>query len=123
MGIVCQFPNLLLNRTLHFVNLACHLILRTWLHDVLLCREKNSERSCLEQPSNSMRLGFSVPWPLLLPPCFSGSVHITAPMRAQSTDLPTNRNAVPHASHRCPTLINPLEAMMWAAGLIRSLLQ
>src|SRR4029450_13879359 len=33
LGVVCQFPDLCLHRTLHFVNLARHLILATWLHD------------------------------------------------------------------------------------------
>ena len=32
VGIVRQLAHLFLNRALHFVNLACDLILSTWLH-------------------------------------------------------------------------------------------
>ncbi len=38
VGILCQFPDLLLHRSLYLVNPACCLILATWLHDALLCR-------------------------------------------------------------------------------------
>src|SRR5450432_4019531 len=37
VGIICQLSCLLLNLTLHFVNLARYLILGTWLHLVSSC--------------------------------------------------------------------------------------
>src|ERR1700730_11734865 len=47
VGIICQFPHCLLDRTRYFVNLAGYLILAPCLHDVLLCRRKKFRASLL----------------------------------------------------------------------------